>query len=56
VKVLDGGAATKVEGILANANVASARALATGDESEGVFDGGALAKTGTADRGGLLGT
>src|SRR5258708_874849 len=47
-EVLDGSGASQVEQIAADAHVASAQALAGGDMSEGVFDGGAVAEGGTA--------
>ena len=53
LEVLDGGGATQVEQIAADADVASAKSLAGGDVGEGVFDGGAAPQQGAA-RSGLL--
>ena len=47
-EVLDGSGASQVEQIASDPHVASAQALAGGDMSEGMFDGGAVAEGGTA--------
>ena len=50
-QVLDDRGAPKVEEVLAHAYIASAMALASGDVSERVFYGSALAEQGTAGTG-----
>ena len=48
MKVVDGGTAANVEGILACAFVAGARSLDGAEAGERVLDGGPLAKVGAA--------
>ncbi len=52
-EVLDDGGPSQVEEVAADADVASAKSLASGDVREGVFDGGTTAEHGAA-WGGLL--
>ncbi len=47
-EVLDDGGPSQVEEVAADADVASAKSLASGDVREGVFDGGTTAEHGAA--------